>query len=126
MGLRPGGMGIGGAGLRPGGGGAGLRPGGASLGAGAGGGGGSSGGVGAGGALPSGVGGAGANVQRVNPQRTGAPAVPTEFVQIGHKDESGRQVYSKLDLIVYSGLTERWVQILGEQRLRFPTLMHVF
>lgn len=108
MGLRPGGISTGGTGLRPGGGGSGLRPGGASLGSGAGGGaGGSFGSGGAGGGA--GAGGGGPNLQRVNPQRPGAPALPTEFVEIGHKDETGRMIYSKTDLMVYSALTERCV-----------------
>lgn len=104
MGLRPGGMGSGGAGLRPGGGGAGagLRPGGASLSGGASGGSSAS---SAGGSASAGGG------QRVNPVRPGAPPLPTEFLPIGRKDDAGRLVYSKSDLLLYSGLTERCVRV---------------
>lgn len=99
MGLRPGGTG-----LRPGGG-SGLRPGGAPLGGGAGAGGGGAGGGGSGSGAPSG---AAAGLPQCNPARPGAPAVPKEFLPIGQKDESGRMIYSKNDLMAYSGLTERW------------------
>lgn len=105
MSLRPGGGGTG-AGLRPGGAGAGLRPGGASLGGGAG----AGVGGGAGGGGGSGAGGSssgGGNSQRVNPVRPNAPPVPTEFVNIGKIDDTGRMIYSKTELLVFSGLTER-------------------
>lgn len=105
--LRPGagiGLRTGPTGLRPGGGTARLRPGGASLGAGAGGGGG---GPGVGGGGGGGGSGAGPSVHRVNPVRQNAPEVPKEFVPLGSKDESNRMVYSQLELITYSGLTER-------------------
>lgn len=107
-GLRPGG----GFGLRPGGAGA-LRPGGAALGAGAGGGRGAgagagvTGGRGGGGVAAAASSGAAANVQKVNPFRTGAPALPEKFVELGSKDESGRIVYSKMELYTYSALTDR-------------------
>lgn len=117
MALRPGGAG---AGLRPGGG-VGLRPGGAALGGGAGaGGGGSTGGGSVGGMVGAGAGvgsapGAGAggppggagNVQRVDPNRRGAPPVPKDFVPLGKKDDFGRLIYSKTELMTYSGLTEK-------------------
>lgn len=99
MGLRPGGS----TGLRPGGG-ASLRPGGAVLGGGA-----RAGGVGSGGpgsAAGAGTGGA-SNMQGVNPVRPNAPPLPKEFVEIGSKDESGRIVYTKMELGVYSSLTEK-------------------
>lgn len=92
--LRPGGNA---AGVRPGAG-AGLRPTGASLGAGAGGGGSGPGG---------GAGGGGGAAHRVNPVRQNAPPVPKEFVPLGSMDESKRIVYTQLELITYSGLTER-------------------
>lgn len=98
-GLRPGGAGTG---LRPGGG-SGLRPGGAPLGGGAGAGGGGA-GAGGGGGVP---GGATVGLPQCNPVRPGAPPVPKEFLAIGQKDESGRTIYTKNDLMAYSGLTER-------------------
>lgn len=47
-------------------------------------------------------------VSRCNPTRPGAPPVPTEFVELGTRDENGRIFYSKAELMRYSGLTDRW------------------
>lgn len=111
MGLRPGG---GGTGLRPGGG-VGLRPGGAPLGGGAGAGGGGAGagaGAGGGGGGGGGTGGAAVVLPQCNPVRPGAPPVPTEFLAIGQKDDGGRMIYTRNDLMAYCGLTERWDFVL--------------
>lgn len=103
MGLRPGGAG---ASLRPGGG-SGLRPGGASLGAGAGAGGGGAGaGAGGGGGGGGSAGGAAPSLPQCNPVRPGAPPVPKEYKEIG-RVENGRRIYTKTELMVYSGLTKR-------------------
>lgn len=99
MGLRPGGAG---AGLRPGGG-SGLRPGGAPLGGGAGAGGGGAGGSGSG--PPGGA--AAVTLPQCNPVRPGAPPVPEKFVPMGQKDGTGRMIYTRNELLTYSGLTER-------------------
>lgn len=108
MGLRPGGAG---AGLRPGGG-LGLRPGGAPLGGGAGAGGG---GAGSSGGAP--AGGAAVSLPQCNPVRPGAPPVPSKFESMGEKDDTGRIIYSKNDLMLYSGLTERCgAEVGGERR----------
>ena len=98
MALRPGG----GGGLRPGGG-VGLRPGGGGAGVGAG----SGGVVGVGASLGAVPGGAAGNVQRVDPNKRNAPPVPTEFVPLGSKDDAGRMIYTKQELLTYSGLTEK-------------------
>lgn len=67
-------------------------------------------GTGAGSAPAGGAGGppgGAVNVQRVDPNRRGAPPVPQEFVPLGNKDDFGRLIYSKVELMTYSGLTEK-------------------
>lgn len=81
------------------------------LGGGAGAGGGGSGASGGSGGAPGG--GASASLPQCNPVRPGALPVPKEFVALGTPDEAGRLIYSKTELMTYSGLTERWELCCG-------------